>query len=70
MEILKQYEEDGYLITEYINGAIVKEVILEETFQELKKPIYKPNDYELKQIQLDEKLEYITTLLEMNREVI
>ncbi len=60
MKVLEQYEENNYLITKYENGAIVKEIIPKEIQ-------YEPtlNENELKQIEFEEKIEYITTLLEL-----
>ena len=43
MKILNQYEEDGYTITEYDTGHIVKEIIgdpvPEETIQSVEEPL-------------------------------
>ena len=66
MEITKQYEEDGYSVTEYDNGVIVKELIGENTTSEIMHDI---SEEDLKYLELSEKIEYLTTLVEMQGEV-
>ena len=65
MEITKQYEEDGYSVTEYDNGVIVKELIGENTTSEIMHDI---SEEDLKYLELTEKIEYLTTLVEMQIE--
>lgn len=60
MKILEQYEENGYLITKFENGAIVEELITKDLQEDLKL-----NEEELKKLEFEEKIEYITTLLEL-----
>ena len=65
MEITKQYEEDGYSVTEYDNGVIVKELIGTNTTSEIMHDI---SEVDLKYLELSEKIEYLTTLVELQIE--
>lgn len=62
MKIIKTYEEDGYIIEEYDNGAVVKtlkSVIIEEdnTEEEISRQ-------EASNLEILAKLEYLTCLQE------
>lgn len=62
MEIVKQYKENGYLITEYANGTITQEIIPTNIIEEIAfEETQPPTDIEKMQVQL----EYVTCLLEL-----
>lgn len=64
MEIKQQYEQDGYNITEYTNGTIIRIPVFENT----DRPI-PPKEYDKQDIvnaQILTQLEYLTCLQELN----
>ena len=61
MEILNKYEENGYIITEYDNGCIIKELkTISNTFEETI-----PTEEESYKAKILNQLEYIACLGEL-----
>lgn len=67
MKIIEQYEENGYIITKFENGAIIKNIISEGTIEE---PEEIKQEYISKQeivnAQILNQLDYLTCLQELN----
>ena len=67
MKVIREYEEDGYILKEYENGAIVKEIIgrlenIEETESFLNE--YLDDEKFKRNMMLD--IEYLKCLAEIN----
>ncbi len=60
MEIKNQYEENGYKITEYNNGTVVKEII--SVIENEREPL---SPEELHRLKVESDLEYIKCLQEL-----
>lgn len=63
MEIKNQYEENGYKITEYTNGVIIRELItFNDNIEEYIEPL---SENELRTLKMESDLEYIKCLQEI-----
>ena len=64
MEIKKEYEQDGYKITEYTNGTVEKTIISDNI--EIPEPPKEYNKQEIVNAQILTQLEYLVCLQELN----
>ena len=63
MEIKNQYEENGYMITEYTNGVVVQEIII---LNEDIEPTEQLTEEQLHRLKIESDLEYIKCLQEIS----
>ena len=66
MNIINQYEQDGYTITEFENGTILKNIISDEIAEEEQPEQQFISQQEIINAQIINELEYLKCLAELN----